>query len=527
MNRAYCNSCHNLVHARPETRDNRVFLVKDCPSCGRTETIISADAERYALKRSLDPGYNYTGCMLNCLECNHKARPTFVFVDVTNRCNLNCPICINNTPSMGFVFEPPMEYFDRIFRDLARYSPPPTVQLFGGEPTVRDDLFEIIDLSRSYGLPTRVVTNGLKLADEDYCSRLVRSRATILIAYDGSTPDIYRVLRGSTNALRLKEKALENVRKAGAAKVALMTCVAKGFNDKELPALLSFCHQRKDYIRGIYFMPLAHTWDPRAFSLNPQRITGEDIESAVNDCFPDVRVEFIPAGILGEISTVMRHLKIKPPPFAGAHPNCESLYLLVSDGNTYVPLDALLRKPATELIRALLQVEKKLRRSAAALECNLAGRILRTVGLAQSYLSLRAGLSVAWTLRRHANLARVLKGLGISKAWHAAAALAGLLAGRKTRDVLQHHTTIREVFQIIILPFEDRFVLETERLERCPNAFAFWDPQDDAVKTIPVCAWGRHKTSVLHRIADHYAAAASALAGAPAGNTVQSPASST
>ena len=58
--------------------------------------------------------------------------------------------------------------------------------------------------------------------------------------------------------------------------------------------------------------------------------------------------------------------------------------------------------------------------------------------------------------------------------------------------------------QIIVLPFEDRATLETERLERCPNAFVFYDPVDDKVGWVPTCAWGVHKVSVMRRIADYY-----------------------
>ncbi|NIO13772.1 MAG: radical SAM protein, partial [Xanthomonadales bacterium] len=93
------------------------------------------------MKRSLDSGCAYVGCDLECVDCPHKTEPSFVFLDVTNRCNLNCPICINNTPSMGFVFEPPLEYFQQVFSRLHHYRPRPPVQLFGGEPTVREDLF--------------------------------------------------------------------------------------------------------------------------------------------------------------------------------------------------------------------------------------------------------------------------------------------------------------------------------------------------------------------------------------------------
>jgi len=510
MNRALCDSCQNLVPTEPEQRDGKVFLVKDCPSCGRTETLISGDAERYMSKRDLDSGYDYTACMLNCLECKHRQQPSFIFVDITNRCNLNCPICINNTPSMGFVFEPPMEYFEKMFEQLSLYDPPPAVQLFGGEPTMRDDLFDIIELSRSHGLPTRVVTNGLKLADEDYCRRLVRSGATILIAYDGSNPETYRRLRGNEASLGLKQKALDNVRRIGGAKVALMTCVAKGFNVEEIPQMLRFCHERRDHVRGVYFMPLAHTWEPSRFDLEPDRITPEDIESAVDASFPHVRSEFVPAGSFCDIPLLMDYLNVKPPPFRGAHPNCESMYLLVSDGTKYVPLDSYLRGSLPDLIREFCAVEERLARRDKAMESSLWGRLLGKLHLKKRYCAARAMLSVVGAVRRRAQLGKVLKGRGAGKIWHGAGAISGLVFGRKTRTVLQRHTNIHEMLQIIVLPFEDRFTLETDRLERCPNAFAFLDPVQGQVRTIPVCAWGRHKRTVLRSITDHYAGAASA-----------------
>ncbi len=151
-NRSPCNVCKRLAPARREEREGKVYLVKECRQCGRTETLISGDAERYFFKRSLDEGYPYGGCSLECLSCQRKRMPQFAFVNVTNRCNLNCPICIDNVPSLGFSFEPPMEYFDALFQRLARNDPKPTVALFGGEPTVRQDLFDIVRLARSFEL---------------------------------------------------------------------------------------------------------------------------------------------------------------------------------------------------------------------------------------------------------------------------------------------------------------------------------------------------------------------------------------
>jgi len=510
MNRSTCNTCKRLVPATRMERGGQVFLVKTCPECGPSETLISGDAARYQAKRRLDSGFEHRGCTLQCLSCTHK-KPNIVFVDVTNRCNLNCPICINNTPSMGFLFEPPLDYFRRIFQHFSTYAAPPSIQLFGGEPTVREDLFDIIRLAKSFGLPTRVVTNGVKLADEDYCRKLIETRATILIAYDGANPELYRVLRKSEKVLGLKQKAIDNIQKIGHAKVTLMTLAAKGFNDGELPELFRFCHARRDCIRAIYFMPLAHTWNPETFQLQPDRITGEDIEQLIADAFSregeasaETPVEFLPAAFMGEIPTLVHALRIRPLPFAGAHPNCESLYALVSDGEKYQPLSYYLKSPIADFANALRNVEKRLARHAPPVLSAKAASDDGKLTFREKLFKLRAILGVAGVFRRHGRLGRLFKGRGLGKVYHAAATVFGFALGRRTRTVLERHANAQGFLQIITLPFEDRFTLETDRLERCPSAFAFWDPAEDRVKHVPVCAWGIHKTAVMRQIMDHY-----------------------
>jgi hypothetical protein len=259
MNRSFCNKCNKLVNAEAVERDGKVYLVKDCKTCGKTETLISSDAGRYMTKRSLDVERQYDGCMLKCIGCSKKNEPSFVFIDITNRCNLNCPICINNTPSMGFLFEPPLRYFEKIFDYFAAFKHPPAIQLFGGEPTVRNDLFEIIRTARKRGLTVRIVTNGIRLADEEFCRKIVKTRSTVLMAYDGNNPETYRVLRGSERMLPKKHEAIRNLQKLGAKKVAFMTCVARGYNDEELGGIIEYCHELRGTVRGIYFLPLAVT----------------------------------------------------------------------------------------------------------------------------------------------------------------------------------------------------------------------------------------------------------------------------
>ena len=59
--------------------------------------------------------------------------------------------------------------------------------------------------------------------------------------------------------------------------------------------------------------------------------------------------------------------------------------------------------------------------------------------------------------------------------------------------------------QLIILPFEDNYVLETERLERCPNLHVYLEPGTDVMRTVPVCAWRLYNHQVMKDISEHYA----------------------
>jgi len=508
MNHAFCNTCQKLVPADTVEREGRMYLAKHCPECGETETLISGNARRYMAKRALDAGGDQQACRLNCLNCKHAQPPTLIFIDITNRCNLNCPICINNTPSMGFLFEPPLEYFETIFAHYATYQPRPAIQLFGGEPTVRDDLFDIIKMAKAHHLAPRVVTNGLKLADEDYCRRLIQTRATILIAYDGANPRTYEELRGSAKVLDLKQKALANIRTIGGAKVTFMTCLARGFNDDEIPEIFALCHEHVGTVRAIYFMPLAHSWDPKDWDFHPERMTTEDVEEMVDDAFPDDALDFLPAGLLGQLPALKRCLRVKPLPFLGAHPNCESVYLLLSDGEDYVPLARYLKGTTTEMAQAFLDAEKRLASRVEALDTGWWGRLLARLHLKDAALFLKGIRTVYSVFRRHGRLDVILKGRGLGKVLHGLAIPIGLLFGRKSRRLMERHTTVHGVLQIIILPFEDKENIETDRLVRCPASFAFVDPEGGAVKSVPVCAWGLHKTPMMRKIADHYTAEA-------------------
>ena len=507
MNRSMCPKCKSWVPAERVDRDGKVYLVKNCPTCGSSEAYMSASAERDHIKRDLDPGFLCPDCFANCLECTAHRTPTYAFIDVTNRCNLNCPMCADSVPGHGFVFEPPIEHIEKVLEHLSKIDPLPTVALFGGEPTVRKDVVEIVKLAtKKYGFKTRVLTNGLKLADPEFCHKLLAARAHLLISYDGSDPKTYHQLRNSTKALELKQQAVENVRKFRRAKVSYVHCLSWGLNDKGLPDLLKFLHPQRDILHGVYLMPLTKTWDSSEFEFEPERMTTEDVEMLLAGVFPDYKVEFVPLGLVSHFETIAKYIRQDALPWRGCHPNCESFYALVSNSEGYLPVEYCLKKSFAELCKDLLELERKLAAREARWKTSLVGRLFGALRLRNAVLRVRGLASIVRVLRRNVRLGRILKGRGPMKILHAIAFPFDLAFARKAYQARGRHLDIDGVLPMITLPLEDDSIIETDRLKRCPCVHVYYDPRLDAVNYVPICSWRLHNKKILRQLSELYAA---------------------
>ncbi len=499
VNYGVCSNCARRVPAEHVVRDGKVYIRKNCPDCGRTEALVSSDAAAWQLKRDIcqyDPDAPLT-CTLHCETCRHQHHPRMVFLDVTNRCNMNCPICIANIPGMGFEFHPPLSYFERVLTGLGAMDPRPVVQLFGGEPTMREDLFEIIEMARDNGLDVRIVTNGLKLADPEYCKRICEAKVHVLLAFDGRDPEIYARLRKNPSAYQKKVRALENLKKYSQHKNTIMCCVAQNVNDKHMRDLIDFCHQGRSYIKCLHLIPLTETWSEGELDDDVVATTLEDVERIIDEAFPEGRVEFIPMGPSESLRKSLSFFGTAPLKFGGVHPNCETATYLLSDGQQYWPLSRYLKRPMDEIAERVVSRAREIDGKLAGLDParflqKWRGRllVLRTFG------SLVAG---------SLNFKVLLKG---SRVLAAVRILGGLLVGKKLKHLLRKHTNVQDAMLMVILPFEEYHSVESARLQDCPSAFAFEDPDTGEVRTVPVCLWSLYKNDIQRKLAEKYTAKA-------------------
>jgi uncharacterized radical SAM superfamily Fe-S cluster-containing enzyme len=487
QNRGICPKCNKITPARHEIRGTDVYLIKDCPDCGAIETVVSTDAASYMGKREM-MGYgddSARSCSLDCTNCSAHKAPSIVFIDVTNRCNMNCPFCLANIPAMGFRFDPPMAYFEKIFKRLAQFKDKPKIQLFGGEPTVRKDLIDIIMLAKDkYGLEARVTTNGLRLADEEYCKQLVATGTQFMFSFDGRHPSIYEFTRKSTNAYERKLKGLENLGKFGKSKVTLMYC-ASSTNEPYLADLVEYCHENRHFISALDMIPLSAEWGPEKVDM--ESCTIEDVERMAKAAVPGL--EFFPAGVIPQLKTLLATFKMGRITFGGAHPNCESVSVLISDGEKYSPPSRFLKTPLDEAIRNLLALDAAM------------GKKFEGTSLSQGKRRMTYGRELYKFLKKHVNLREVFGGsplMGVLKIW------AGKRSGKKTKELLREHTRLHGILRLIVLPFEEKQCVEAARLVDCPASFAYEHPESKEIRFMPVCAWSMYKDDILRSTAETY-----------------------
>jgi len=118
-------------------------------------------------------------------------------------------------PGDGFRFDPPMEYFEKIFQVLAAREPKPKIQLFGGEPTVRQDLIEMIELAKKkYGLSARVVDQRLQAGRRGILQEAGRHGDADHVLVRRADQEVNDRTRKHSTRWPKKLKALENLKKS-------------------------------------------------------------------------------------------------------------------------------------------------------------------------------------------------------------------------------------------------------------------------------------------------------------------------
>jgi uncharacterized radical SAM superfamily Fe-S cluster-containing enzyme len=272
----------------------------------------------------------------------HKSTTLLANIDITNRCNLKCPVCFANANHTGKIYEPTFENIVEIMELLRSENPPcSSIQFVGGEPTVRDDLPDLIELAKKMGfVQIQIATNGIKLTNPNYIKDLKdRGLSTICMQFDGITEKPYLSLRGK-NLLPLKIEAINSCRKAGFDSIVLIPTLVKGVNDNQVGDIIKFAMKNIDVIRGLNFQPICFAGRYDKSKVLEQRITISDfIELVEEQTDGDItKDDFYPIPFVSPIvSFIEKFTNKKLTKFSG-HQHCAAATYVVVDNGKLVPI---------------------------------------------------------------------------------------------------------------------------------------------------------------------------------------------
>jgi len=291
--RSLCPYCLRIIDAEKVLLEDDIYLVKKCPEHGEFKVLIWRGYESYmkmlkfnTVKERPRPMTKANkGCPLDCGPCpQHKQKTCVAILEVTSRCNLNCPICFANATGSG-IYNPDLDTIREMYKVIIENAERPyVVQISGGEPTVRKDLPEIVAMGKEMGIDfIELNTNGVLLAKDLDLLRSLKDNGldSLFFSFDGLTSDVY-IKRCGADLLDLKLRVLENCRKVGLG-VVLVPVIDKHINYHQIGDIINFAKKWVPTVVGVHFQPVAYFGRVHKYPENDDRVTLPDVLRAIEE----------------------------------------------------------------------------------------------------------------------------------------------------------------------------------------------------------------------------------------------------
>jgi uncharacterized radical SAM superfamily Fe-S cluster-containing enzyme len=288
-----------------------VYFHKFCPEHGESRVFIRSDLKDYLKsQRYVKPAWNpaaFAGdakipCPEGCGFCErHEQHLCMPIVEITTRCDLACPVCINASGRNSKETSPPWDLSLHEFQHLLDVileaeGQIDVLNLSGGEPLLHPRLLDMMDeaLSRKEIVRVSLSTNGLRFRDEPSLLQELHNRHIVIsLQFDGFEEKAYQILRGRP-LLREKWKILDMLEDRGVTTSLTMTDAA-GVNDDQFSAMLDYLLGH-EHVVSLMIQPMAFVGRGANLSGKLARLTIPDIVRLLDGAgHPAVKAEdFLP-----------------------------------------------------------------------------------------------------------------------------------------------------------------------------------------------------------------------------------------
>jgi len=263
-----CSKCFRKIEGKVVFQNDKVLMLKRCPEHGAESVLIADDVGYYRKCREvfLKPPeqadtYNTAirwGCPYDCGLCpDHEQHSCLTLIEVTDHCNLRCPICYASSGPERLSYRS-MEQIELMLDAVVRNEAhPDIVQISGGEPTLHQNFFAILDSAKRRPIRHLMVnTNGLRIAaEEDFVARLATYMPDfeIYLQFDSQSAEALKSLRGE-DLRKVRERALERLNRY-AISTTLVVTLQRGVNEQEIGSIIDFA-LTQPCVRGVTFQPI-------------------------------------------------------------------------------------------------------------------------------------------------------------------------------------------------------------------------------------------------------------------------------
>jgi uncharacterized radical SAM superfamily Fe-S cluster-containing enzyme len=288
-----CSKCFRKLEGKIVFEGDKVLLLKRCPEHGAERVLIADDVDYYRRCREvfikppeMPVVYNTPvkwGCPYDCGLCtDHEQHSCLSLVEVTDSCNLRCPVCYAGSGPERTEHRP-LALIEKMLDAVVRNEGEPDVmQISGGEPTLHPDFFEILKLAQARPIRHLMVnTNGLRIArEEDFVKRLADEAPDleIYLQFDSFERDALLDLRGA-DLRTVREAALERLNKYDLS-TTLVATLRKGLNDGEIGKVIDFA-LTQPCVRGVTLQPIQDAGRLEHFDPATDRLTLTEVRRKI------------------------------------------------------------------------------------------------------------------------------------------------------------------------------------------------------------------------------------------------------
>src|SRR5437868_9370991 len=287
-----CETCLKLVPAKIQIFGEEVWYEKRCKEHGVQSTLVSTDAAYWRLcKDFIKPGdrplqfqqRTEFGCPYDCGLCpDHEQHSCLALIEITEHCNLTCPVCFAESSPARTSFTPLPKIEKMLDALVENEGEPDLVQISGGEPTLHPYFVAILDAARARPIRHVMInTNGLRIAREpDFVARLAERKRgfEVYLQFDSMRRDALMELRGA-DLRRVRREALENLERDNISTTLVVT-VKRGVNDDEIGAIVKHALEWQ-CVRGVTFQPVQDAGRNENFDAKHDRVLLSDIRRAI------------------------------------------------------------------------------------------------------------------------------------------------------------------------------------------------------------------------------------------------------